>query len=280
MGAVKLPEIPDEVLEKLREAGCMGKRYALIGFSGWPDAGNVASLTIQYFIDSLSPERLMEFEPTDLQDLTINRPLVEIEDGVIKELRFAKSTLHLWSEPGQNASLLIIKSPEPGFRWRSFSEKILELCRAMNATRIYSVGGLLDMVPHTRKPRISAVVNMEHLKTEIIVRGFILSNYRGPASIHSYLLTMAREAGIEAISIWGHVPSYIPYPNTIVALHLASNIAEMMEISINLDKLARLAEELRRRIDSAVEENVELSNIVRELERRYDEESGAPHYIS
>lgn len=280
VSASKLLEVPDEVLERLRKAGNLGKRYTLIGFSGWPDAGNVASLTVQHIIDSLSPEKLMEFETADFQDLTVSRPTVEIDDGLIKELSFAESALYLWSDPEQDASLLILKSPEPGFYWKAFSKNILDLCGAMSAQRVYLVGGVLDMIPHTRGPRISAVVNMEHLKMEVKIHGITPSNYRGPASIHSYLLMRAREVGLEAISIWGHVPSYVPYPNAIVAFHVASRLAEMMEISINLDKLARLAEELRRRIDGAVEENPELRGIVRELEKRYDQESGAPPYIT
>jgi len=279
-GAVKLFEVTAEVAEKLRKAGSLGKRYMLIGFSGWPDAGNVASLTIQHFIDSLAPEKLMEFELADFQDLTVNRPIVEIDDGLIKGLQFAKSALYLWSDQKQNTSLLIFRGPEPGFRWREFAEKILELCKKMSVQRIYLVGGVLDMVPHTRKPKISAVVNMEHLKLEVKVHGLTSSNYKGPSSIHSYLMLRAREMRLEAISIWGHAPNYVPYPNAIVALHLVSNLAEMMEISINLDKLAKLAEALRRKIDSAMEENPELRRVVEELERRYDEESGAPSYIA
>lgn len=276
---MKLPEVSDEVLGKLRKAGDMSKRYMLIGFSGWPDAGNVASLTVQHFIDSLNSEKLMEFELAEFQDLTLSRPTVEIEDGLIKELHFAEGALYLWSDPEQDASLLILKSPEPGFGWKEFSEKIVNLSVAMGARRIYLVGGVLDMVPHTRRPRITAVVNMEHLKMEVKVRGIVPSNYRGPASIHSYLLTASREMGLEAISLWGHVPSYVSYPNAIVAFHLASQLAEMMEISINLDRLERLSEELRRMIDSASEENPELRRIIRELERKYDEESGPPPYI-
>ena len=279
-GAVKLFEVTAEVLEKLKKASKLGKRYMLIGFSGWPDAGNVASLTIQHFIDSLAPEKLAEFELTEFQDLTISRPVVEIDNGLIKGLQFAKSALYLWINPEQDTSLLILKSPEPGFRWKEFAEKILELCQAMSAQRIYLVGGVLDMVPHTRKPKISAVVNMEHLKLEIKVHGFTSSNYKGPSSIHSYLMLRSREIGLEAISIWGHVPNYVPYPNAIVALHLASNLAEMMEISINLDRLARLADALKRKMDSAMEENPELRRVVEELERRYDEEAGAPSYIA
>lgn len=277
---MELFEVTKEVLEKLRKAGNMAKRYILMGFSGWPDAGNVASLTIQHFIESLTPEKLLEFASEDLQDMMISRPTVEIDDGLIKGLYFTEGAFYLWSSANENASLLILKSPEPGFRWREFSEKILDLCEVMSVQRIYLVGGLLDMVPHTRRPKISAAVNMDHLRAEIMAYGITPSNYRGPAGIHSLILLKARERGLEAVSIWGHASSYMPYPNAIVAFHLASSLAEMMKIPIEFERLAELANTLKRRLDTAMEENPELRSIVRELERKYDEESGAPSYIS
>ena len=273
-------KLSEEILDKLRKAEQAKNRYMLISFSGWPDAGNVASLTTRHFIKSLKPEKLIEFESSDLYDLTINRPAVKIEEGLMKELAFAKSELYLWRDEGQRFSLLIFSGVEPSFKWEEFAEKILELCRAMSVQRMYLVGGVLDMVPHTRKPKISAVVNMERLKLEAKIHGFLLSNYVGPASIHSSLMLKARENNLEAISVWGHASNYIPYPNAIVALHLAKKLAEMMDISMDFTALREMAEDLAQKVRKMIDENPDLKRVVEGIERRYDEELGSPSYIT
>ena len=269
--------IDESITEKLKKASSIGKRYALIGFSGWPDAGKVASLTVAHFIKSLKAEKILEF--SELYDLTLNRPSVEVEEGLIRRLSFLEATVYLWVDPEQNAALLIYSGPEPSYRWREFTDVILKLCSLMSIQRIYLVGGVVDMVTHTRKPRLSAVVNMEHLKAYAIAYGLSLTNYSGPASIHSYLMIKARERGFEALGVWGHVPSYVSYPNTIVAYHMALKLSEMMNLTIDLEELRKMAEELRMKLDRMVEESADLKRMIEQIERRYGE-FGGPSYIA
>ena len=265
------------IAEKLKKTSGIGRKYMLIGFSGWPDAGKVASLTITYFVRSLKAEKILEF--SELYDLTLNRPSVEIEDGLIQTLKFLEASVYLWVDLKQDIALLIYSGPEPSYKWSEFTDAILKLCELISVQRIYLVGGVVDMVTHTRKPRLSAVVNMEHLKAYATAYGLSLTNYSGPASIHSYLMIKAREKGFEAIGIWGHVPSYVSYPNAIVAYHMALKLSEMMNLTIDLEELRRMAEELRMKLDRIVEESADLKRMIEQIERRYGE-FGGPSYIA
>jgi len=271
-----LHSVDEAITRRLRSASRLRKRYVLVGFSGWPDAGRVASLTLEHLIRSVKAERLLEI--SEIYDMTLNRPIVEIREGVIRSLSFAEAAVHLWVDEGQDASLLIYGGPEPSFRWREFVDMIMRLSEEMSARRIYLVGGVVDMVSHRRRPILSAVVNMEHLKADAIAHGLILTNYSGPASIHSYLMLRARELGLEAIGVWGHVPGYIPDPNAIVAYHVASKLSEMMGVVFDLEGLRRMAEELRIRLDRMIEENADFRRMIEQIEERYGEAS--PSYIA
>ncbi|MEM0111459.1 MAG: PAC2 family protein [Candidatus Parvarchaeota archaeon] len=61
-------EIPLEVEEKVMSGRAAEKRYALLGFGGWPDAGRVASLTVEYFARALKAEKLMELDCSEIHD--------------------------------------------------------------------------------------------------------------------------------------------------------------------------------------------------------------------
>ena len=276
LGALGLLKLGQELAEKLEKVRSFENRYMLIGFSGWPDAGKVASLTISFFTRSLRAEKLLDV--SEFYDLTANRPMVEVKDGLIERLTFPEAAIFSWT--GGSHSLLIYGGPEPGYDWTEFAESLLKLCEAASIQRIYLVGGVLDNVPHTRQPRISAVVNMEHLKLEAKIYGLDLTNYSGPASIHSYLMLKAGEKGLEAVGLWGHSPNYLPYPNAIVAYHLSRKLAEMMKLQMSFEELEKMAEDLRRRLDDLRRENPEFARLVEQLERKYDEEYGGPTYIA
>ncbi len=274
-------ELTPKIEEALKAASNVKRRYLLMSFSGWPDAGRVASLTTEHFAKGLKAVKLLEANSSkiDVYDLTVTRPIVEIKEGLIQSLILPSASLYLWKSDEQDASITIFSGVEPSLRWKEFSDIVLRICGATSAQRIYLVGGVLDQVPHTRRPRISAVVNMEHLKTEVKLHGLELSNYNGPASIHSYLMLRAREHGLEAISIWGHSPTYIAQPNAIVAFHVALKLAEMMGIKVDLSELKAMAEALKMSLNKAMAENPDFRRLVEEIERQYDSERG-PLYIS
>ena len=273
-------EIPAEIEEKVKSGRSFEKRYLLIGFSEWPDAGRVASLTVEYFARSLNAEKILDLDCLMMHDLTINRPFVEIREALIERLHIPSATFYYWMNLGQNISLVIFSGLEPGFLWKEFSDLILRFCNLLFAKRIYLVGGVLDQVPHTRRTKISAVVNMEHLRAEMKLSGLDLTEYSGPASIHSYLMLRAREAGVEAVGLWAHTPAYMQHPNAIAAYHLAMKLTELMRITVDLSELKMMADSLKQVMSRAMEENADLRRIVEEIERMYNEQHGGPLYIT
>lgn len=254
-------------------------KLMVAGFSGWPDAGSVSSLSVGYLKDKLGAEKLWELGGQRFYDLTSTRPYVRIKDALLLDLKPPSTELYGWRSPLGDKAVLILIGGEPSFDWDAYVGRVLDVCEAAGIGRIYLVGGVLDSVPHTRRPRITAVVNMERLREELRVFDLTPSNYNGPSSIHSYLMLKARERGVEAIGLWGHAPSYISMPNARVALHVLRKLTSMLGVSLDLSEMEERARELDAEVGRMVSENPELQRLVRALERSYDEER-APPYIA
>lgn len=272
-------QIPEAVAETLRALRDFRVRIMVAGFSGWPDAGSVSTLAVGYLKDKLDAEKLWEISGQGFYDLTSTRPYVRIREGLLMDLKLPSTELYLWRSPMKDKAILILLGGEPSFDWKTYVERILEVCELAGVGRIYLIGGVLDNIPHTRAPKITVVVNMEHLQRELMVLNLTPSEYNGPASIHSYLMFKAREKRVEALGLWGHAPSYISMPNARVALHVLRKLVGMLGIELDMEELEERAEELEEEVNRMMSENLELQRLVRALERSYDRERG-PSYIS
>jgi len=270
----------EEFLKRLDRVKEFKTRLMIMGFSGWPDAGKVSSLSIKYLVSSLKAERIGSLKISRCYELTSTRPLVAVSGGVLRDFRLPSNDLYLWTSGDYEKAFLILMGSEPNMNWEEYANQILSICDGCMIRRIYLIGGVLDLIPHTRKPRIKAVVNMERLKREVEAYGLKPIEYYGPASIHSCIMTMALRRNIEAIGVWGHSPSYITIPNPKAALHVLRVLSAMLDVKLDLGDLERRAMEFEREVDEAVERNLELQRLVKELERSYDEELGAPPYIA
>ena len=271
--------LPEELTSKLNSMREFRVRIMVAGFSGWPDAGNVSTLSVGYLKDKLGAEKLWELGGQRFYDLTSARPYVRIRDGLLLDLKPPSTELYGWRSPMGDKAVLILLGGEPSFDWESYCELVLEACEEAGIGRIYLVGGVLDSVPHTRRPRITAIVNMERLREELRVFDLTPSNYNGPSSIHSYLMLKAKERGVEAIGLWGHAPSYISMPNARVALHVLRKLTNMLGVSLDLGEMEERADELDAEVNRMMSENLELQRLVKALERSYDE-GRAPSYIT
>ena len=68
---------------------------ALVAFGGWSDAGEAATGVITHLLASLSgdnepeiilPEIIAEIESEDFYDFQVNRPLIFVDDSMIRSL--------------------------------------------------------------------------------------------------------------------------------------------------------------------------------------------------
>jgi proteasome assembly chaperone (PAC2) family protein len=252
--------------------------YLIAGFGGWPNGGNVSTDTVDFLQSTLKAEQIGEITSDDLyiysSPTLASRPITVIREGVLESLRFPSNTLFACQRLGAAHDLLLLQGIEPDLHWQQFADAIVECLQTFKAQRLYTIGGYLDYAPHTRLPRLSAVVTHEALKDELETYDVDLTDYEGPTSIQSYLLAACRAHGIEGISLWGGAPSYVQgsYPRLTHAM--LQFLSQLWRLPLDLEEIEEQAIELEATLHEQIDTNPELADYIRRLEQVYDQAEG------
>lgn len=240
------------------------------GFSGWGNAAEVSTGVVTYLKTKLEACKFARINPEEFYDFSILRPLVTIEAGFIKGVEFVDCELFYW-RGGSACDLVLLIGAEPHLKWQRFGQLILDMAQKVGVSRVYAIGGIYDAAPHTAEPRVSGFVNDDRLLTELVAHGIEPANYIGPVSFHGPLLDMCRERNIEAISLWGRAPHYIPVHNPKVIAAVVSRLARMLEIDIDITDLREAAQGVDRRVQLAISQNPKLEEYIKTLEESYQQ---------
>jgi proteasome assembly chaperone (PAC2) family protein len=252
--------------------------YLIAGFGGWPNGGNVSTDTVYFLQSTLKAERIGEITSDDLyiysSPTLASRPVTVIHEGVLESLRFTSNTIFACQRLGAEHDLLFLQGIEPDLHWQQFADAIVECLQIFRAQRLYTIGGYLDYAPHTRMPRISAVVTHEALKAELELHDVDLTDYEGPTSIQSYLLAACRAQGIEGISLWGGAPSYVQGSYPLLTQCMLQFLSQIWHVALDLEEIEEQVSELEATLNEQIEANPELADYIRRLEQAYDQDEG------
>lgn len=260
MGELRVYETPE-----LRQPSLV------IAFSGWPNAAEAATGSLTYLRDRLGAQKFAEITPEEFYDFTSLRPLIVVEGGLVRQLRFPSNKFYFWKDPQGEADLILLLGAEPHLRWGRYLDFLLQIAEQFKARRLYSLGGVYDRIPHTRQPRVSAVVNFPHLKEELASYGVEWTDYEGPSSFHSTLLMTCQEHKLEAVSLWGHAPIYIQaIRNPKVCYSLLSLLVRLLGVEVELGDMGKAGEQLEESLSKLMEQNSELREYVERFEQEYE----------
>jgi predicted ATP-grasp superfamily ATP-dependent carboligase len=247
----------------------------VLAFSGWMDGGDVSTGTVKRLANLLEATPIAEIDPEpfylynvpgSMEIASLFRPHVEIEDGLIKSLSMPENVFYV--HPSANLVLFIGKEPNLG--WRTFGECLLEFARRLGVYRILFVGSFGGSVPHTREPRLFITCSDPKLLPEMEKYGLRRTGYAGPGSFTSYLMTRARPAGLEMVSLVAEIPSYLQGGNPLCIEAVTRRLAKILKLPLDLASLRAASTEWELGVSSAVEQNDDLAQLVRRLEDDYD----------
>jgi proteasome assembly chaperone (PAC2) family protein len=261
----------------VRQRPELNSPYMVIGFGGWPNAGEVATAAVSYLRDRLGATRFAEITPEEFYDFTSLRPLIVVEEGLVRWLRLASNEFYFWRNPAGEHDLILLLGFEPQLRWGRYAGFILQIAQQWGVKRLYSVGGVYDRVPHTKEPPVSAVVNYARLKQELVPLGMSWTDYQGPSSFHSVLLMACRERRLEMASIWGHTPIYVQaVKNPKVCHAVLSRLAPLLGLSLDLSDLRQAGEHMDETLSRMLSQNDELRRYVEKFEQEYEQQGAGP----
>jgi proteasome assembly chaperone (PAC2) family protein len=98
------------------------------------------------------------------------------------------------------------------------------------------------------------------------------SDYEGPGSFSTFLLSQSEGHGVEMLSLAAEIPGYLEGINPISIEAISRRLAKILNLPLNLDRLRRASNEWEARVTEAVEKDPKLAATIRKLEHRYDNE--------
>jgi proteasome assembly chaperone (PAC2) family protein len=246
----------------------LNKPYLIIGFEGWPNAGEVSSFALRHLIDSLGAKPFASIPTENFYQISSLRPMALIKEGKLIELKSPGN--HFYYVKGSLSNdLILFYGVEPHLQWDVFAELILDLAERFNVMQLFTIGGTYDYIPHTYPPMVSALFNHEALREKVIQAGLELTEYSGPISIHTFLLEAAKKRDLRAISLWGHAPQYLQTRNVKVVCSVLKRLIDLTQIEVDLSELDKAGDYFDQQVNHLVEEDPKLQEVISKLEEVY-----------
>ncbi|MEW6263786.1 MAG: PAC2 family protein [Thermodesulfobacteriota bacterium] len=248
------------------------KRPAMIvAFSGWPNAGDVATGTLEYLENRLQPKPLAFLASDQFLDFTEVRPTARIKNGRIREFHAPVYNFTWFTGSIDQSDLILLRGPEPRLNWSPFCDLVLKLAGEMNVRVIVTLGGTYDYVPHWLPARVSAIYSDQAAEEMALTASLRLNlgEYQGPVSIHTLILDQARALGLPAIGLWGHAPVYIQTGNLKLHQALVDILKKLVGFDLDASDLETGVKEMERQIDDLVAKNPELKKYLADFKQEH-----------
>jgi predicted ATP-grasp superfamily ATP-dependent carboligase len=240
---------------------------AIAAFEGWNDAADASTAVIDHLEHAWQAKPVTALDPEEFYDFQVTRPILTLVDDA-RHIEWPTTRFASASPAGTDRDVVLIRGIEPSMRWRTFCDQLLEICHALEVSRIVLLGALLADVPHTRPLPVSGSATGSG--TEVTERLKLTpTRYEGPLGIVGVLHEACTRAELDAVSFWVHVPHYANNPPCPKAtLTLLHRLEEVLDLPVPLVDLAEEAAEWEARVQTATEQDAELAEYVRELEER------------
>ncbi len=243
-------------------------------FTGWNDAAEAASVTLATLRDAWEARRFGAFDAEEFFDYQTTRPQIKLVEGVTRRVEWPENLLSATVssvEAAGGRGVILLSGPEPNFRWRAFSEAVIELAKELGVEVVVTLGALLADVPHSRPVAVAANSQDPALVESL---GLSASRYEGPTGITGVLHRACAEAGLPSVSFWASVPHYLPaVPSAPGALALVESLSNLLGIEVDTSNLERGAAAYQEQVSAAVSQDSDLSSYVRMLEERFDSQT-------
>ncbi len=249
----------------------------LLGFSGWMDGGDISTATLKCLIDKLDARKFAEIKPEgfyiynfpgSMEITSLFRPHTKVEDGLIRSFEVPKNEFFC----DEQNNLILFLGKEPNLLWEEFADCIFSICSEFGVKVMYFIGSVAGLVPHTREPRLFCSVSEAALKETFRHYGVNFTNYKGPASIVTYLTANADQRDLSMASLVATIPAYVQGNNPKCIEAVTRRLAGILGLQIELDDLRKVSDEFEKKLNEAVAEQPELAGNICKLEEDYDNE--------
>jgi len=237
-------------------------------FEGWNDAGESASGAIGHLGEAWGAKPVAALSPDDYYDFQVTRPVIDITDGVSREVTWPTTRLSVVRPDGSARDIVLVHGIEPNMRWRSFCEDLLGVVRELGIEQVLLLGALLADAPHTRPVPVTAAYSDPDMARTVSLES---ANYEGPTGIVGVLHDAFAKAGLSTVSLWAAVPHYVaqpPCPKGTLAL--LRGVEDVLDLTLPLGELPEQARAWENGVDELASQDTEVAEYVRSLEEQKD----------
>jgi hypothetical protein len=258
-----------EALHVLDEVRPLRSPVLIAAFSGLNDFGGAAVATLDHLHEQWGARELAEIPPEPFFDFTVQRPTVRLEDDR-RVIDWPIPKFSVASPEGADRDFLLLSSPEPHLRWRTFTEAIADLMEAVGATTSITIAAQAAAVPHTRPLPVTLSASDDDFEQQFGLE-VPESRYEGPTGMVGVLNLSHRARGWRNASLWVQVPHYLtvgPNPSAITAL--VEVIDRGFGTHTSLAAVEAKAADFEEQVQEAMAESSEAAAYIRNLEEQYD----------
>jgi predicted ATP-grasp superfamily ATP-dependent carboligase len=218
--------------------------------------------------NEVEPELLAEMNSEDFYDFQVARPLILIDDSMVRNLTWPGVQVFSLINPIGDRDFIIVRGVEPSMRWRTFASELLDFADDLEVSLVISLGSMLADTPHTRAIPVSGTGAHPDIAAKL---GVEVSRYEGPTGILAVIQDGCVRRGIDAVALWAAIPHYAngsPSPKAILAL--INSLEDFLSISLPLGDLVSAANEWEENVNSMVAEDSDIEEYIKTLEESKD----------
>jgi proteasome assembly chaperone (PAC2) family protein len=257
-----LPSRPDPDL-------VLRRPVLLAAFEGWNDAGDGATSAVEHLEQQWSATPVAAIDPDDYYDFQVNRPMVQLVDGLTRKITWPTTRVSVCSPPGADRDIVLVRGVEPNMRWRGFCRELVAICEQLGVEMVVTLGALLADSPHTRPVPVSGTASDPATADELQLAA---SRYEGPTGIVGVFQDACTQTGMRAVSFWAAVPHYVATPPCPKAtLALLRRVEDLLDVPVPLGDLVERAREWERQVDELAAEDSDVAEYIASLEEREPE---------
>jgi predicted ATP-grasp superfamily ATP-dependent carboligase len=275
-----VPQSPEELVELLPSAEPFLAREAVVAgaeqrpglvlvhsLAGDFDAGHAGALAARHLVSSLESHVIARFDADVLVDYRAHRPRMAFDGDRYASYTGPEIALHAL-EDDAGEPFLLLRGPEPDFRWEAFVAAVSGLVDRLGVTSVVALQAIPMPVPHTRPVTVTAhAVRRQLIESYPVYWG----EMQIPASAAALLELRLGEAGVDALGVAAHVPHYLAqaaYPAA--AQTLVEHLASLTGLHLPTDVLAEAAQAHRSEVDEQIAQSPENTAVVAALEQQFD----------
>jgi len=250
------------------------KPHVLASLRPWVDVGSVGSLTFRTMERQLQAQTLGKLSrPGIFFDFTRYRPTIYTTPEGERKVTIPNVSARYAQGAGDH-DFVFLHLLEPHLNGEGFVTSVVKLLEKLGAERYCLVGGMYDLVPHTKPLLVTGTATGEKTLQEVKGLNVRASTYEGPTSIAAVISQEASKVGIETMGMVAHLPQYAQLEEDHSGrLALLEVLSSMYNLDMDLERIRRRAARQYEEVSSAMNRSPEVKSLVERLEQEYESRS-------